>query len=333
MIAEELREAIDAAVPAGVTHIGFVPVNQAGQVLVAEPNGHPYRVSATFSKVKRLPKERPSAALGRCLHEQVGQTAASVYPVGNVWVTPNSVGCYFAGLLPEGADAVHSDMATLRWYAPQEACMRLNQSSNAATRQRDLGLLKTVETLCVSPYRNVLLMVRELHRMGFERLRACTYIYALGTWRCTIAPAAWIHNRSEQTPGTMPFDLTSGIEKLLGPGGSVHFYTSASEQRLFADPETWFLSPHALAERYLQRCPVIAAVGYGPDPTYVAWFERTLDLLAPNGIFYAFAEYEPATTELYTLMSPVRRVPLPPPGHLELSQWQQFQQQHRQSEL
>ncbi len=333
MIAEELWEAIDAVVPAGVTHIGFVPVNQVGQVLVAEPEGHPYRVSATFSKVKRMPKERPSAALARCLQEQVGQVAASVYPVGNVWVTPNSVGCHFAGVLCEGADAVRSDSATLRWCDPREAGTRLQQSANAATRQRDLGLLATVESLCVSPYRNVLLMVRELHKMGFERLRACPYIYALGTWRCAIAPAAWIHNRGEQGPGTMPFELTQSIEKRLGQGSSVHFYTSASEQRLFADPKTWFLPPRALAEQYLQRHPALAAVGYGPDPAYVAWFERTLDLLAPNGIFYAFAEYEPPTNELYTLMAPVRRAPLPPPGHLDLMQWQEFQQQHRQSEL
>ena len=331
MIAEELHDVIDAGVPAGVTHIGFVPVNQAGQVLVAEPNGHPYRVSATFSKVKRRPKERPSAALARCLQEQVGHATASVYPVGNIWVTPNSVGCYFAGLLREGADAVPSDTATLRWCDPEEACARLHLSPNTATRRRDLGLLTTVETLCVSPYRNVLLMVRELHRMGFERLRACTSIYALGTWRCAIAPAAWIHNRSEQAPGALPFDLTLGIEKRLGQGGSVHFYSSASEQRLFADPDTWFLAPRALAEQYLQRYPVVAAVGYGPDPAYAAWFERTLDLLAPNGIFYAFAEQEPPTTELYSLMSPVRRVPLPPPGHLDPSQWQEFQRRHRQS--
>ena len=332
MITEELRDAIDAVVPAGVTHLGFVPMNEVGQVLVSEPNGHPYRVSATFSKVRRMPTEKPSAALARCLQEQVGQPATGIYPVGSIWVTPNSVDCYFTGLLRHGADSV-SDTAMLRWCAPAEACARLQQSTNAASRQRDLGLLATVETLCVSPYRNVLLMVRELHRMGFERLRACPYIYAMGTWRCAIAPAAWIHNRNEQTPGAMPFELTHTIEKLLGKGSSVHFYTSANEQRLFSDRETWFLSPRALAEQYLQRFPAIAAVGYGPDPDYVAWFERTLDHLAPNGIFYAFAEQEPATNELYTLMTPILRVPLPPPGHLALPQWQQFQQQHHPSEL
>ncbi|MCW3097906.1 MAG: hypothetical protein JWL77_3524 [Chthonomonadaceae bacterium] len=333
MIPEELRTTIDETVPAGVTHIGFVPVNQDGQYLVAEPNGHPYGVSATFSKVKRLPEERPSASLVRCLQEQVGHATVSVYPVGNVWVTPNNVSCYFAGFLSENAEAVNSETASLRWCNAEEARTRLQNSSSAVSRQRDMALITTLETMCVSPYRNVLLMVRELHRMGFERLRAYTYMHAVGTWRCAIAPSAWIHDRSEQTPLAMPFDLTYTVEDLLGSGASVHFYTSANEQRIFENSETWFMSPRALAEQYLKRFPAIAAVGFGPDPEYAAWYERTLDLLAPNGIFYAFAEFQAVTDSYYTLMAPVRHAPLPPPGHLDPECWIPFLERHTKSAI
>ncbi len=175
-------------------------------------------------------------------------------------------------------------------------------------------------------------MVRELHRMGFERLRACAYVSGLGTWRCMIAPAAWIHASREQTSDALAFELPDGIVQLLGQDSSVHFYTSGKEQRAFENPETWFMSPYALAKQYIRHYPVIAAVGYGPDPAYVAWYERTLDLLAPNGVFYAFAEYKYATDELYTEMTPVRHAPLPPPGHFDLAEWQPFFERHQTPE-
>ena len=60
MIPEEVIEAVDAIVPAGVSHIGFVATNIAREFLLTEPQGHPYGVSATFSKVKVKVGERPS---------------------------------------------------------------------------------------------------------------------------------------------------------------------------------------------------------------------------------------------------------------------------------
>jgi hypothetical protein len=91
---ERLIDDIDAAVPAGVTHVGFVATNKFGDFLITEPDGHPYGVSATFSKVRKKPDESPHETLSRCIRTQVGMEPISVYPVPVVWVT----GCDNANL-------------------------------------------------------------------------------------------------------------------------------------------------------------------------------------------------------------------------------------------
>src|SRR4051812_42499092 len=107
MITPELNDAIDNAVPSGVSHIGFVATNITGDFLITEPIGHPYGVSATFSKVKIHSQERPHQALSQCIDEQVGESPISIYPIPVVWITPNSRGMYFVGLL-QNANAAHS---------------------------------------------------------------------------------------------------------------------------------------------------------------------------------------------------------------------------------
>jgi hypothetical protein len=47
--------------------------------IVTKPKVHPYGVSATFSKVRVEDGERPSQTLIRCLGQQVGQEAKSVF--------------------------------------------------------------------------------------------------------------------------------------------------------------------------------------------------------------------------------------------------------------
>jgi hypothetical protein len=324
MIPNVLHQPIDETVPSGVTHVGFVPTNVAGQILIAQPHGNPYGVSATFSKVKIGKGERSSQALSRCLAEQIGVATASVYPIPHTWVTPNSVGYYFAGLIRDGHEGVSSTAASLQWLTIEQAKAKISKSQNPSTRQRDLALLASVSSMCVSPYRNVLLMIRELHRMGFERLRAYSYIYSLGTWRCAVAPAAWIKNQNQVTSESLPFELHYQFEKTFSLEHSIHFYTSASEQQVFQSPEAVFMTPRELARKFIKERREIAAIGFGPDPEYIAWYERTLEMLAPNGVFYAFAEFEEPTDHLYASMSRLTQVPLPPPGQMERAQWDGF---------
>ena len=324
MFPESLKQAINMAVPAGVTHIGFIPTNIAGDLLLAEPHGHPYGVSATFSKVKVSKGEWPSQALARCLTEQIGVATASLYPIPSIWVTPNSTSHYFVGLIRDDQDAVSSTTASLEWVMPDQARTKISKSQNAPTRQRDLSLLSSVGPMCLSPYRNVLLMIRELHRMGLERLRAHTHIYSFGTWRCAVVPAAWVVNENCAHTEAVPFDVHYQFELLFSERRSIHFYTSANEQQIFEAQEDVFSTPGELARKFIRERPEIAAIEYGPDPEYVDWFQRTLETLAPNGLFYSFSEYEQPSDHLYMLMARETAVPLPPPGQMDRSQWQGF---------
>jgi hypothetical protein len=131
MLPGGVEAAVDAAVPAGVRHVGFVATNIPGQFLVTEPKGHPYGVSVTFSKVKLAPGESGSRALARRLEGQVGQGPLGLYPIPAVWVTPNSTSFYFAGLLQSEGQLPSAEIHVLRWCSREEAEQRVAASSSA----------------------------------------------------------------------------------------------------------------------------------------------------------------------------------------------------------
>ncbi len=309
MIPKELQVAIDSVVPSGVTHIGFVVANVHGQYLVTEPKGHPYGVTATFNKVKVKPDERPSQAVDRCLREQVGQGVLGVFPIPVVWSTTNSNGFYFAGMMENNGQPLASQSNRTTWCDLREAEQRIGGSGNQESWRRDLGLLAAASEMCLSPYRRILLMVSELHRLGFERLRAPAYDYPLA-WRCPIVPAYW----TLRSHGGMYDDPSSQMEQWFGEEACRHEYSSASGQYPFGWADTAFDTPRELALRFVRERQEIACAGWGPDREYARWFGEILDMTKPNGLYYAFAEFEEPTDHLYTHMTRIDRVPLPPPG-------------------
>jgi hypothetical protein len=327
MISPELNEAIDAAVPAGVTHIGFVATNIAGDFLITEPKGHPYGVSATFSKVKIQAGEQPHQTLQRCINEQVGQEPMSVYPIPVVWATANSRGLYFVGLLQNEGQLPSQTIPGLRWCSPGSAKQNIGTSQNRESRQRDLGILAAAAAVCVSPYRRILLMVRELHQMGFERLRAPAYMYPIA-WRCPIVPAYWTSSEHGGLLQDQIAHLGGPLNVRLGD----FTYSSASGQLPFDWKEVVFASPRELAVRFVQERREIAFAGWGPDPEYVQWFKRVLEMTAPNGLYYAMGEYEMPTDSLYTYMTSSATVPLPPPGLARGDEWAHFAARQRTAE-
>ncbi|MCM2371086.1 hypothetical protein [Aporhodopirellula aestuarii] len=318
MIPEELHDAINSVVPNGVTHLGFVVTNTLGQYLVTEPNGHPYGVTATFNKVKVKIDERPSQTVERCLRDQVGQSVVGVFPIPIVWSTSNSNGFYLAGMMKNEGQPVPHQGNRAAWLDFQDAESLISESGNLESRRRDLGLLAAASEMCLSPYRRILLMVRELHQLGFQRLRAPAYEYPLA-WRCPIVPAYW----TLRSHGGMYDEPNSQMEHWFGIKSGQHVYSSASGQFPFGWNDAAFSTPTELAIRFVRERREIACAGWGPDPEYARWLEVALAATAPNGLFHSFAEFEKPTDYLYTDMARVDRVPLPPPGWVaegELSQ-------------
>lgn len=179
------RQSLDQARGPDVTRVVLVPVHSNGRVLVSAPHGHPCKVS-------RPAGERIEDAAARWPGEEVVAAALSIHPIRGDRDAPQGKGAYFAVLITEQTDSVSSDGADLHWRTNAEARAALNASANATSGRRALGLLDSVGRMRLSPYRSGPLMVRELHLLGFERLRAICCIGEDGTWRCRVAPAAWV---------------------------------------------------------------------------------------------------------------------------------------------
>lgn len=309
MFADELRVHIDSVVPAGVTHVGFVAANVYGDFLITEPTGHPHGVSATFNKTKVKSGERHSETLSRCLREQIGEPPDGIFPIPVTWVTANSTGFYFAGMIRNEGQPIANQAVRTFWCNRDEAHRRIEQSKNHESQRRDLALLAAASQMCLSPYRRILLMVRELHQLGFERLRAPAYDYPLA-WRCPIVPAYW----TLRSHGGMFEDPFSQMERWFGEAACKHTYSSAGGQFPFEWSDVAFSPPRELALRFVRERREIACAGWGPDAEYARWLESALEATKPNGLYYAFAEYQEPTEYLYTHMTRVDRIPLPPPG-------------------
>jgi hypothetical protein len=320
-IPEELVGPIDAVVINGITHIGFIATNTQGQLLITEPKGHKYGTSATFSKVRVIDGEKPHETLHRCFREQIGHSPLSIYPIPAVWITSHARQFYFAGMLNLENDLPSTAIHGLRWCDIESAKKRLiDKSNNPESRQRDLGLLSAAANMCLFPGRRVLLMLRELHLMGFERLRAPAYIYDMGTWRCPIVPAAWTWREH----GGMFDDVLLDCGESLGLRHLKHTYSEADSQQPFEWTGAEFASPRELALRFLQEQPEIALAGWGPDSEYVRWFENALGLTAPNGLFYSDSGRESESVKLPTMLTSIKEVPLPPPGYANREDFKKF---------
>ena len=322
VIPEELIQAIDDAVPKGVSHIGFVATNIAGEFLITEPKGHPYGVNATFSKVRVEDGERPSDTLARCIEQQVGQGTISVFPIPAVWITPNSTGYYFAGMLWNEGAPPSEHIAGLQWLPRGPAEEKIRGSHSPASRARDLGLIEAAANTCLSPYRRMLLMVLELHHMGFERLRAPAYGYPLA-WRCPVVPAAWTY---EEHGGRPAEGHIAHLEAVLGGTLGQYSYSAAAGQQPFGWTDVAFASPRELARKFVRERREIALAGWGPDPNYAAWFRRVLEMTEPNGVIAAFLQESGPSDNIHALMAPMPTVPTPPPGSASEAEFERFGQ-------
>lgn len=152
------------------------------------------------------------------------------------------------------------------------------------------------------PCRRILLMVSELHRRGYERLRIAPGISPSGLhWRCSIAPAS---------------DFRGGHGAMLADGdGEAARFTSGQGMACFDWPDAGRDAPAALADKFLERFPGLAARGAGDDPEYARWFAEMLGMTAPDGLAYAYADWEMPDDHLPALgCTEDVKVPLPPPG-------------------
>jgi hypothetical protein len=127
--------------------------------------------------------------------------------------------------------------------------------------------------------RRLLLMVQELHRMGYERLRVVTGMSPSGCyWRLAITPATNVR----------PADCG---ERYVNYEEGVARYTTGQEANCFGWEDAAKDSPEQLADKFVQRFSEIVVQGKGSDPDYARWYAAMIEATEPHGLMYMYADY------------------------------------------
>ena len=125
--------------------------------------------------------------------------------------------------------------------------------------------------------RRLLYMVRELHSMGYERLRIAPGVAPSGLfWRLSVFPAS----NSDPDNGARMRNFDEGAHYSSGGGNRYFDWDDATDD-----------SPTELAEKFIDRFPDLATAGRGRDTDYVGWYEEMLQLTEPDGLPYAYADW------------------------------------------
>ena len=107
------------------------------------------------------------------------------------------------------------------------------------------------------PYRLLLLMVAELHRLGYQRLRIAPGMAPSGMhWRCGFASAA-------------QFSVRHGA--LIAGSGPAARYSSGQARAYFDWPDAAGDTPEQLAHKFVERFPEIATQSQGADTACADW--------------------------------------------------------------
>jgi type VI secretion system protein ImpC len=277
---EWLLARVDATVTDEANYIGCICVDEHRRVALVEPTGHFLGVRATFPKVARAAGERPSEALVRCVTEKLGARLHHLYPVPGVWAGDRSRTVFFAAQRapwgPGGPSPTSPHVAAVHDCTFEAALARLGASPNDADRLRDLALLPLVRAMALSPARRLMLMVRVLHRMGFERLRPCCGLSPSGVhWRFELTTEARAERPRSWTDGTLGARSRDALDV---------DYSTAMGQRVFGLVETCFESPEDLAARLLRDAPSIPYAGLGRAQAYARWYDDMLARTEPEGV-------------------------------------------------
>ena len=150
----------------------------------------------------------------------------------------------------------------------------------------------------------LLLMVRELHCRGFEKLRIIPHISPSGLhWRCEFLPSKLVLKRIGTEKSSIKVDY------------ALPNYTSGAEFNYFGWEDGKNLSFTQLAERFVETFPELMADCKGEDKIYAEWFFKMIFWLKENDLPYFFDDYFVAYNYIATTKG--NRLPMPPEGEAE----------------
>lgn len=108
-------------------------------------------------------------------------------------------------------------------------------------------------------------MVHELHKQGYQRLRIYSGIAPSGVfWRCTIHPKDLDEQERDRMDACEP--ATALVAR----------YTTGDDRNYFQWKDCAQDDARALGQKFLQRFPALAGMGFGRDWAYAGWFTEIL---------------------------------------------------------
>ena len=157
----------------------------------------------------------------------------------------------------------------------------------------------------------VLLMVHELHKRGYQRMRIAPGMSSSGaSWRCSVTPIT----NTLRTHGALSQEFDRD---------SAH-YSTGMENRYFGWQDAREDTARQLASKFIERFPDIAEKGFGQDWAYAGWYVEVLGLAERGCLPIAYWDWypgdqdEPGVPVTCSLNAPAQlhdtRLPMPPPG-------------------
>ena len=146
-----------------------------------------------------------------------------------------------------------------------------------------------------------MLLLRTLHKRGFEQLRLSAGISPSGLhWRYEIAPATSFNPDG----ATVKHELYARGASDSGNGKPPPFGWEGAEAATLETLTDWFV----------ERFPALVEAGRGMDAAYAAWYEHVLELTAPEGLLIMYGEYHDPARDGIGVLRMDRRVEisLPP---------------------
>ncbi|MHB1517573.1 MAG: hypothetical protein ACYCVN_00715 [Acidimicrobiales bacterium] len=168
----------------------------------------------------------------------------------------------------------------------------------------------------------VLSMVGELHKWGYQRLRAIPAMAPSGMyWRCMITPAS---NTLRTHGGHLAnWDFDGRLVATYSSGGEGNEYFGWTDRK---DADA-----RVLADTFVERFPEICGASRGADWLYAGWFVEVLGIAEQGWFPYLYADYDIDESHGLALSSPDERLeaagnkptlPPPPPGEADDPGWE-----------
>lgn len=128
----------------------------------------------------------------------------------------------------------------------------------------------------------VLRMVLELHKRGYQRIRVMPGMSPSGGyWRCHISH---IGNFLRSHGARIPSEVLSNCSEIA-------HYSSSSGNEYFGWEDAKKDTAADLADKFIDRFPKIAKLGYGRDWPYVGWYVTMLGHADNGHLPIAYADF------------------------------------------